>query len=81
MMSLVIMPAMFMPFAFAALAKNVEPSKPCSSPATVMKMRVALNLYFDITHAISITAAVPEASSFAPGANPSGSVGVLRMES
>ena len=81
MISLVIMPAMFHPFAFAAFAQPVEPSNPCSSPATAMNTSVASKLYFDITHASSIEAAVPEASSLAPGASVSPSTGLDGMES
>ena len=67
--------------AFAAFAKPIEPSKPCSSPATAMKMIVASNLYLDMTHASSIETAVPEASSLAPGASFTPSVGLEGIES
>ena len=40
-MSLVIMPATFQPFAFAARAQPVDPYSPCSSPATAMNTSVA----------------------------------------
>ncbi len=41
-----------------------------------MKTIVASNLCFDITHASSIETAVPEVSSFAPGASLSPSTGL-----
>ena len=46
-----------------------------------MKTIVASNLYFAITRAISRTAAVPDASSSAPGASHFASVGFEHIES
>ena len=80
-MSLVNMPAMLSPFAFASFAQPVEPSSPCSSPATAMNTSVASKRYFDITHASSIETAVPDASSLAPGASFSPSIGLDGIES
>ena len=46
------------------------PFRPCSSPATATKIRVAGNFIVDRTLAVSSDTAVPLESSFAPGANP-----------
>ena len=46
-----------------------------------MKTSVASNLYFDITRASSIAMAVPDASSFAPGASIVASDSGLGIES
>ena len=69
MMSLVYMPAMFRFFWRAWVAQWRAPSRPCSSAATAMKTMVASNLCLAITQASSMVAAVPEASSLAPGAS------------
>ena len=67
-MSLVIIPAKFHPSAFARFAKLAAPYKPCSSATIATKIKVQLNLVLLITLANSMAAAVPEASSLAPGA-------------
>ena len=73
--------SMFIFFSTACCAKWAAPSRPCSSPGTAMKMIVASNFRLDITRASSITAEVPEASSFAPGASHFASVGLVHIES
>jgi hypothetical protein len=74
-MSFVNIASMSIFFSTACCAKYVAPSSPCSSPAPVMKTIVASNFLFDITRASSMTVAVPDASSFAPGASHFASVG------
>jgi hypothetical protein len=54
---------------FCLLGKIGGPQQTLPSPGTAMKMIVASNLYLAMTRAISKTAAVPDASSFAPGAS------------
>ena len=80
-MSLVNIPATSTPFCLACSAKCVEPNSPCSSPATAMKTIVASNSRFDITRAASSTAATPDASSLAPGASQTASLGSVQRES
>src|ERR1035437_9877471 len=55
----------------ALAAASVLPMRPCSSPANETKASVLSNSYWLITRASSITAAVPLASSQAPGAGSS----------
>jgi hypothetical protein len=81
MMSLVNMPAMLRPCAFAWDAKCAAPNSPCSSPATAMNTRVASNRRVAITRAISSTAATPDASSLAPGASDTASMTLVGIES
>ena len=81
MMSLVIIPSTFKPCARARLAQCRAPSRPCSSPGTAMNTSVASKRCFAAAQAISMTAAVPEASSLAPGASPCASMTSLLRES
>ena len=80
-MSLVIMTSTFTPLSCAALAQCAAPSKPCSSPATVMKTSVAGKRLRANVQASSITTAVPEASSLAPGASHSEFMTLPHIES
>ena len=64
---------------FAAI--YVEPSRPCSSPLTAIKIMVAPKFLLLIILAHSITAATPLASSFAPGASPTLSITFVRIAS
>jgi hypothetical protein len=80
-MSFVNIASMSVPSFFACSAKWVAPTRPCSSPATAMKTSVASKRRRDMTRASSMTAAVPEASSLAPGASHSPSVGLEHIES
>ncbi len=68
MMSLFSTASITWPSFFALAASSVLPTSPCSSPAKLTNTSVLSNSYWLITRASSITAAVPLASSQAPGA-------------
>ena len=68
-MSLVNIPWTSAPAAFSWFAMNVEPYRPCSSPATAASMIVERDGWVAITRASSMQTATPEASSSAPGAS------------
>ena len=80
-MSLVIIASTFTPRSWATFAQCVAPSSPCSSPATAMNTSVAGKRLLANAHASSITTAVPDASSLAPGASHSEFITLPHIES
>ena len=69
MMSLENIPWMSVPASLNDCARNAEPNRPCSSPATAAKTTVASIGRVANTRAISRIVATPDASSSAPGAS------------
>jgi hypothetical protein len=75
-MSLVIMASTRWPSTSSSPASCAAPSRPCSSPASAANTSVASKglVLRAMAQASCMTAAVPEASSLAPGASPCSSM-------
>ena len=80
-MSLLSIPMISHPSAFAYSANPLPPKRPCSSPESPTKTTLCSKSYFDNTRAASIVPAIPLALSLAPGLSEVKSVGSLTLES